>query len=226
MSTHHRLEPFEDRRAGGGALASALARYRGEPDLLVLGLPRGGVPVAAVVAEALDAELDVLVVRKLGVPWHPELAMGAIASGDATVLSDEVIEGSGVSRPQVQQVLEREREELARRERRYREGRPFPEVEGRTVIVVDDGIATGSTMKAAVRALRQLGAGRVVVAVPVAPAQALHDFEGLADDFVCVQAPEHFYAVGAWYLRFGQTQDEEVRSLLRSRNDDPGVARP
>lgn len=215
-------EPFEDREAGGRALAQALERYRGEQGLIVLGLPRGGVPVAAEVATALDAELDVLVVRKLGVPWHPELAMGAIASGGATVLNDEVIEGIGVSRAQVDEIMKREREELARRERQYRQDRPFPDVAGRTVIVVDDGIATGSTMKAAVQALRQLGAGRVVVAVPVAPAQATDEFREVADDFFCVKTPQHFHAVGAWYLRFGQTSDDEVRRLLASQPEQRG----
>lgn len=216
MKAKRLQEPFEDREAGGRELAKALERYRGEEGLIVLGLPRGGVPVAAEVARALGAELDVLVVRKLGVPWHPELAMGAIASGGATVLSDEVIESTGVSRPQVENVMKREREELVRRERQYREDRPFPDVTGRTVILVDDGIATGSTMKAAVQALRQLGAGRVVIGVPVAPARAVDEFREVADDFVCVKAPENFYAVGAWYLRFGQTPDEEVRRLLAS----------
>lgn len=217
MSASHRHEPFEDREAAGRELAAALDCYRGEHGLLALGLPRGGVPVAARVAEELNAELDVLVVRKLGVPWQPELAMGAIASGGATVLNDEVIEATGVSRGQVNEVMHHERDELERRERQYREGRPFPDVAGRTVILVDDGIATGSTMKAAVLALRQLGAGRVVVAVPVAPAQAADELKTVADDFVCIHAPDSFYAVGAWYLRFGQTSDEEVRQLLQSR---------
>lgn len=218
MERDRSREPFEDRQAAGVALAGSLARYRGEPGLLVLGLPRGGVPVAAEVAQALGAELDVIVVRKLGVPWHPELAMGAIASGGATVLSDEVIGGTGVSRPQVDEVMKHEREELVRRERQYREDRPFPDVAGRTVILVDDGIATGSTMKAAVKGLRELGAGRVIVAVPVAPAQAADEFREVADDFVCLKAPSNFYAVGAWYRQFGQTSDDEVRSLLRGHS--------
>lgn len=218
-------EPFEDRHAAGRALAGALSGYRGEPGLLVLGLPRGGVPVAWEVARALHAELDVLVVRKLGVPWHPELAMGAIASGGATVVSDEIVERAGVTRAQVDEVLHRERDELERRERAYRRDRPFPEVHGRTVILVDDGIATGATMKAAVQALGQLGAGRVVVAVPVAPARTLDEFRDLADEVVCINAPVHFQAVGAWYLRFGQTSDDEVRRLLQSgaaRKEDRG----
>lgn len=207
-------EPFEDRHAAGVELARALAKYGNTAGLLVLGLPRGGVPVAAAVADALGADLDVLVVRKLGVPWQPELAMGAVASGGATVFSDEVMESIGISESQVGEVMQRERRELERRERLYRAGRPFPGVAGRTVILVDDGIATGATMKAAVRALRQLEAGRVVVAVPVAPAQVRAEFEAVADEFVCVRAPKHFFAVGAWYRHFGQTSDEEVQRLI------------
>lgn len=216
MSNRRDSEPFEDRHDAGRALAAALAGYRDEPGLLVLGLPRGGVPVAWEVARALDAELDVLVVRKLGVPWHPELAMGAIASGGAKVVSDEIVDSAGVTEAQLDEVLRRERDELERRERGYRRDRPFPEVRGRTVILVDDGIATGATMKAAVQALGQLGAGRVVVAVPVAPARTVDEFRAIADEVVCINAPVHFQAVGAWYLRFGQTPDEEVRRLLQS----------
>ncbi len=218
MDRERQPEPFADRRAAGRALADALAEYRDTTELLVLGLPRGGVPVAAEVARALDAEFDVLVVRKLGVPWQPELAMGAIASGGATVLNDEVIGYAGIGRSEIDEVAAHERAELARRERRYRADRPFPDVTGRTVVVVDDGIATGSTMKVAVRALRQLGAGRVVVAVPVAPAEALDDFLAVADDFVCVAAPERFHAVGSWYVDFDPTTDDEVQRLLGPRS--------
>lgn len=214
METRQSTELFEDRHAAGLALAAALSGYRKVPGLLVLGLPRGGVPVAAAVADALGAELDVLVVRKLGVPWQPELAMGAVASGGATVFSDEVMESIGISESQLDEVMQSERRELERRERLYRADRPFPDVAGRTVILVDDGIATGATMKAAVRALRQLEAGRVVVAVPVAPAQVRAEFDAVADEFVCVRAPKHFFAVGAWYRHFGQTSDEEVQHLI------------
>jgi len=216
MNADYESRGFPDRYAAGRSLAQALSGYRNEPHLLVLGLPRGGVPVAHEVAEALDAELDVLVVRKLGVPWQPELAMGAVASGGVSVLNEDVIRQLAIVGDDLEVVTERETGEVKRRERVYRGDRPEPKIAGRTVILVDDGIATGSTMKAGVEALKQEGASRVVVAVPVAPAGAREEFEGLADEFVAVIEPDNMMAVGAWYLDFGQTSDDEVRELLIS----------
>lgn len=213
---------FPDRFAAGRTLAQALSAYSDAQGLLVLGLPRGGVPVAHEVAEALDAELDVLVVRKLGVPWQPELAMGAVASGDVTVLNEQLIAQLGITLDDLKVVMQRAKEEVKRRERLYRGDRPGPAVAGRAVILVDDGIATGSTMKAGVQALKKAGAAKVIVAVPVAPAGASDEFAGLADDFVAVMEPDDLMAVGAWYLDFGQTSDDEVRELLASRGRRPG----
>ena len=211
MNTHHH---YANRREAGRALADALHRYAGEKDPLVLALPRGGVPVAFEVALALDAELDLMLVRKLGLPGHEELAMGAIASGGVRVLNRELVAHLHIGEGTLEAVARREQEELERRERSYRDDRPPPRVEGRTVILVDDGLATGSTMLAAVEALRQRGAGRVVVAVPVAPADAAAQFLGVADDFVCPTMPEEFMSVGLWYDDFAQTTDEEVHDLL------------
>lgn len=216
MQGDYESRGFPDRFAAGRSLARALAGYRDEPGLLVLGLPRGGVPVAHEVAEAFNAELDVLVVRKLGVPWQPELAMGAVSSSGVAVLNEELIRQLGISKDDLDKVTQQETAEVNRRERLYRGGRPEPELAGRTVILVDDGIATGSTMKAGVQALKKAGAGKVVVAVPVAPAGAREEFEGLADDFVAVIEPGNMMAVGAWYLDFGQTRDKEVGELLAS----------
>lgn len=208
------MEPFEDRRAAGRALATHLATHAGREGLLVLGLPRGGVPVAWEVARALGAELDVMVVRKLGVPWFPELAMGAVASGDARVMNEDVVASAAVSERELQQVIERELTELRRRERLYRGDRPPLEVKGRPVVLVDDGVATGASMRAAVAAVRSLDPACVIVAVPVAPHDAPRLFAGVADAFVAVYLPPDFDAVGRWYLDFSQTTDEEVRALL------------
>ncbi|MDE2255730.1 MAG: phosphoribosyltransferase [Betaproteobacteria bacterium] len=209
---------FEDRFAAGRALARALQAYAAQRDVLVLGLPRGGVPVAFEVARALGAELDVLIVRKLGVPHQPELAMGAISSGDALYLNRDLIALTGVTKAEIESVLEAERKELARRELLYRGSRPAVRVEGRTVIVVDDGIATGASMHAALLALRSKHPGRIVVAVPVAPAQTQERLGAATDVFISVMTPEPFYAVGQFYEHFDQTSDEEVRTLLeRSR---------
>jgi predicted phosphoribosyltransferase len=180
----------------------------------VLALPRGGVPVALEVARALDAPLDVFVVRKLGLPGHEELAMGAIATGGVRVLNREVIDVHGVPPALIAAVGARENEELRRRERRYRGQRPPPDVRGRTVILVDDGLATGSTMRAAVLALRRLEPARIVVAVPVGDATTCEEFAADADEVVCARTPEPFGAVGLWYDDFSQTTDEEVRELL------------
>ena len=209
---------FEDRFAAGRALARALHAYAAQRDVLVLALPRGGVPVAFEVARALGAELDVLIVRKLGVPHQPELALGAISSGNALYLNRDLIALTGVTKAEIESVLEAEREELARRELLYRGSRPAVRVEGRTVIVVDDGIATGASMHAALLALRSKRPARIVVAVPVAPAQTQERLGAATDVFISVMTPEPFYAVGQFYEHFDQTSDEEVRTLLeRSR---------
>lgn len=205
---------FEDRSEAGRALADALAAWRGAPDTVVLGLPRGGVPVAYEIASALGLPLDVLLVRKLGLPWQPELAMGAIASGGAVVLNDEVVRYLPPGSDALVSVQQREQQELERRERIFRGDRPPLDMRGRTGIVVDDGLATGATMEAAVRALRKLGAKRVVVAVPVASAEARDRVAVLADEVVCLSAPAWFSAVGQWYRDFGQTEDAEVSELL------------
>jgi erythromycin esterase-like protein/predicted phosphoribosyltransferase len=207
---------FRDRREAGRVLARLLDRYRGRPDVIVLGLPRGGVPVAYDVATALGAPLDVFLVRKLGVPGHEEVAMGAIASGGTLVLNEDVVRGLGIRPEVVQQVAEREGRELLRREQAYREGRPAPEIAGKTVIVVDDGLATGASMRAAIQALRQLRPRRIVVAVPAAPESTCRELSAMVDDVVCATTPSPFLAVGQSYWDFTQTTDEEVRDLLRA----------
>jgi predicted phosphoribosyltransferase len=205
---------YADRADAGRALARALAHLRAAPDAIVLGLPRGGVPVACEVAAALGLPLDVLVVRKLGLPQQPELAMGAIASGGALVVNDEVVRYLGGRTGAFEAVRAREQAELERRERDYRGTRPPLKVSGLTAILVDDGLATGATMEAAVRALQLLGAHRVIVAVPVGSVEARERIEAVADEVVCLATPEFFSAVGQWYADFGQTEDEEVRELL------------
>ncbi len=202
----------------GTELAGLLARYRANPQAVVLALPRGGVPVGYEVASALGLPLDVLVVRKLGMPTQPELAMGAVASGGAVVLNDDVVRYLPRGSNAVEEVKARELQELARREVAYRGDRPALRMSGRTAIVVDDGLATGATMEAAVRALRSLDAERIVVAVPVASSEARERIAAVADEVLCLQTPPFFSAVGQWYERFDQTEDEEVRELLaRSR---------
>jgi predicted phosphoribosyltransferase len=209
---------FLDRTDAGRALAGLLTGYRGDPKAVVLALPRGGVPVAYEVASALELPLDVLVVRKLGLPSQPELAMGAVASGGAIVLNEDVVRYLPRGGDVLEQVTARELQELARRESSYRGDRPALQMRGHTGILVDDGLATGATMAAAVRALRSLEAGRIVVAVPVASVEARERIAALADEVACLQAPPLFSAVGQWYERFDQTADEEVRELLaRSR---------
>jgi putative phosphoribosyl transferase len=204
---------FRNRRQAGRLLAAKLADYVGRPDVIVLALPRGGVPVAFEVARALGAPLDVYLVRKLGVPGREELAMGAIASGGVRVLND-VAEALGITEEEVAEVVAREQKELERRERLYREGRPVPAVRGRTVILVDDGLATGSSMRAAVTALRRRSPRRVVVAVPVGAPETCAELQEETDETVCASMPEPFRGVGAWYEDFSQTTDEEVRELL------------
>lgn len=206
--------PFHDRADAGRQLAAKLLKYSQRPDTLVLGLPRGGVPVAFEVARALDAPLDVFLVRKLGLPGHEELAMGAIASGGVRVLNEEVVREFGIPHDVIERVTAQELLELERRDREYRGGRPRPEIEGRTVMIVDDGLATGSTMRAAVAALRRLNPAWIVVAAPVAAPSTCRELQREADEVVCAETPAYFFAVGAWYEDFGQTTDEEIRELL------------
>lgn len=206
---------FSDRSDAGRQLASLLTAYANRGDVIVLALPRGGVPVAYEVASALHAPLDVFLVRKLGVPGHSELAMGAIASGGVRVLSDDIIGPLGIPQAAIEEVTERERVELDRRDRMYRNGRPPADLEGRTVILVDDGLATGATMEAAILAARQAKPARVVVAAPVGAPDTCQRLAAAADEVVCVATPEPFQAVGLWYERFDQTSDEEVIELLQ-----------
>jgi len=205
---------YRDRTEAGQALAAKLAAHADRPDVLVLALPRGGVPVAFEVAQALHAPLDVFLVRKLGVPGREELAMGALATGGVRVLNEDVVAALGIAEPAIAAVIREEEQELQRREQLYRGDRPAPDVRGRTVILVDDGLATGSTMRAALAALRQQGPARLVVAVPVGAAETCADFRAEADEVVCARTPEPFYAVGLWYNDFSQTTDEEVHELL------------
>lgn len=207
---------FRDRAAAGRALAESLTSYAGQDDVIVLGLPRGGVPVAAEIARALLAPLDLMLVRKLGVPGHEELAMGAIASGGVRVLNSEVVAGLEISESAIDRVATEEKRELQRREREYRGDRPPPQLQKKTVILVDDGLATGATMRAAVTATREHHPGRVVVAIPVAPEETCRELEQVADEVVCLSMPEPFMAIGIWYQQFGQVSDQEVRELLRS----------
>jgi putative phosphoribosyl transferase len=205
---------FRDRREAGRALAAELASYRGKDGLLVLGLARGGVPVSWEVASALHAELDVFLVRKLGVPHWPELAMGALASGGVVVMNDNVVSNVRISDEQVHAVIEREAAELTRREDVYRGGRPIADPHNKTVILVDDGIATGASMLAAVRALRATGPEAIIVAVPVGPQSACQELAQEADDVVCATMPPDFEAVGQVFVDFHQVTDYEVRELL------------
>jgi putative phosphoribosyl transferase len=214
MPERSNRSPFANRREAGAELASKLRQYAGRSDVIVLALPRGGVPVAFEVAEALDAPLDIFLVRKLGTPGHPELAMGAIASGGVRVLNKDVVQWYGISAPAIEAVAEEEQRELERREREYRQGRALLDLHNRIVILIDDGLATGSTMKAAVQAVRQHRPARVVVAVPVGAASTCEEFADVTDETVCARTPEPFSAVGLWYRDFSQTTDEEVRALL------------
>jgi putative phosphoribosyl transferase len=204
-----------DRREAGLALASELSHYAGRDDVVVLALPRGGVPVAFEVAESLDAPLDIFLVRKLGMPGHPEYAMGAIASGGVRVLSEDVVRAYNIPQSAIDIVVRKEQQELGRREREYRRGAALTDLRGRVVILVDDGLATGSTMRAAVQAVRQHGPARVVVAVPVGAPSTCEEFADVTDETVCARTPEPFAAVGHWYQDFSQTTDEEVQALLR-----------
>ena len=217
---------FRDRAEGGRVLADRLKESIGERDILVLALPRGGVPVAFEIAQQFRADLDVFLVRKLGVPRHEELAMGAIASGGVRVLNRALIAELGIPSAAIDRVIEREQIEIARRETMYREGRPALPIAQRTVALVDDGLATGSTMLAAVRAVRAQDPGEIVVAVPVATAQACDEFQREVDHVVCAATPQPFLAVGIWYEDFSQTTDDAVRELLeRAARTRIGVSR-
>lgn len=213
--------PFANRRDAGRELASRLRQYAERNDVVVLALPRGGVPVGCEVAEALNAPLDIFVVRKLGLPGHAELAMGAIASGGVRVLNEEVVRWYGVPEQAIEAVARLEQTELERREREYRQGRPPTELRDRVVILVDDGLATGSTMKAAVEAVRQHHPARVIVAVPVGAPSTCEELADVTDETVCARTPEPFSAVGQWYLDFSQTTDEEVRAILQQCASGP-----
>ena len=206
---------FRDRLEAGRKLAERLPAYAGRDDVVVLALPRGGVPVGYEVARTLGAALDVFVVRKLGVPGHEELAFGAVASGGVRVLNDDVVATLGLSEREIEPIVERERGEVERRERAYRGDRPPLELQGRTAILVDDGLATGASMRAAALAVRRLRPRAVVVAVPVAAEETCAEFRDDVDEVVCFFTPELFYAVGIWYEDFEQTSDEEVRELLQ-----------
>ncbi len=205
---------LRDRTEAGWLLASHLTDYAGHPDVMVLALPRGGVPVAFEVAQSLDAPLDVFVVRKLGVPGFEELAMGAIATGGVRVLNDDVVLMLRIPDEVIEAVTAKEQRELARRERAYRGDRPAPNVRGRTVVLVDDGVATGTTTRAAVATLRQQRPARIVLAVPVAPLDTCHVLGAEVDEVVCLMTPEPFYAISVWYEEFPQTSDRQVRDLL------------
>jgi putative phosphoribosyl transferase len=207
---------FANRSEAGRLLAERLGKYAGRDDVLVLGLPRGGVPVAYEIAKRLNAPLDVFIVRKLGVPGFEELAAGAIASGGVRVLNEEVMRAIPHAEEAIEVVSTRETAELKRREQMYRVGRPAPDVRDRTVILVDDGLATGATMRAAVKALRERGTAKIAVAVPVGPPDTCHEVEQLADETLCLSTPPFFQAVGQYYDDFSQTSDEDVRELLTS----------
>jgi predicted phosphoribosyltransferase len=216
--------PYRDRREAGRYLAAKLADYAGRPDMLVLALPRGGVPVAYEVARALNVPLDVFLVRKLGVPGREELAMGAIASGGVRLLNEDVVRALRIPPDVIDQVTATERAELERREREYRGDRPAPDVRGKTVILIDDGLATGASMRVAVAALRQRHPARLVVAVPIAAPSTCDEFRNEVDEVICARTPDPFYAVGLWYEDFSQTTDEEVRDLLRRAGHGREVA--
>ncbi|WP_165252586.1 phosphoribosyltransferase [Paludisphaera soli] len=219
-------DAYRDRREAGRVLAAGLAAYAGRTDVLVLALPRGGVPVAYEVARALGAPLDVFLVRKLGVPGHAELALGAIASGGVRLLNDDVVQALGVSPGVVDAIAAEEWAELERREREYRGDRPTPEVRYRTAILVDDGLATGASMRAAVAAVRKGAPARIVVAVPVGAPSTCRELLRQVDEVVCPRTPERFHAVGLWYHDFSQTTDEEVRALLGRAAQERQAAGP
>ncbi len=209
------MSTFKDRSEAGKLLAERLSEYGGRADIQVLALPRGGVPVGFEVAKALDAPLDVFLVRKLGVPGHEELAMGAIATSGVRVLNRDVVDALQIPPDVINRVAETEQHELERREREYRDARPFPDMRDKIAILVDDGLATGSTMRAAVEALRHMSPHKIIVAVPTAPRETCEEFTKIVDQVICLITPEPFYGVGLWYQYFPQVTDDEVRELLR-----------
>jgi putative phosphoribosyl transferase len=215
---------YRDRSEAGQVLARKLTHYAGRQDVLVLALPRGGVPVAFEVAKALHAPLDVFLVRKLGVPGHEELAMGAIATGGVRVINEDVVRMLHIPDAVIDAVAAREQQELQRREHLYRDDLPPPNVQGRTVILIDDGLATGSTMRAAVMALRKQHPARSVVAVPVAAPSTCSELQAEVDEIICAQTPEPFYGVGFWYEDFSQISDKEVHDLLVQAQHERSVA--
>ena len=217
---------YRDRSDAGRVLATQLTAYANRRDVLVLALPRGGVPVAYEVAKALHAPLDVFIVRKLGVPGHEELAMGAIATGGVCVLNEDVVQMLHIPDRVIEAVIAKEQQELERREHLYRDDRPPPDVRDRTIILIDDGLATGATMRAAIKALRQQHPARLVVAVPVAAPPTCEELGAQVDEIICAKTPEPFYGVGYWYEDFSQTTDEEVHALLaQSEQEKPVPAR-
>ena len=217
---------YRDRIDAGRVLATQLMAYANRSDVLVLALPRGGVPVAYQVAKALHAPLDVFLVRKLGLPGHEELAMGAIATGGVCVLNEDVVQMLHIPGRVIEEVAAKEQQELERREHLYRDGRPPPDVRDRTVILIDDGLATGATMRAAIKALQQQHPARIVVAVPVAAPPTCEELSALVDEVICAKTPEPFYGVGYWYEDFSQTTDEEVHALLaQAEQEKPVTAR-
>jgi len=218
------LLPLRDRAEAGRLLAARLSHYAHRSDVIVLALPRGGVPVAAEVARRLQAPLDLFLVRKLGVPGHEELAMGAIGTGGVLMLNQAVVSLAGISREDIMEAIAREEAELSRRAHAYRGARPRPDLRGRTVILVDDGLATGATMRAAAAGVRGQGAAAVVVAVPVAAADTCEELRAVADDTICLATPQPFRAVGLWYEDFSETSDDEVRDLLGGAWAEPHEA--
>lgn len=210
---------FEDRKSAGRLLAAELKAYKNHPNLIVLGLPRGGVVTAYEVAKALEIPLDVFLVRKLGVPWQPELAMGAMAEGDVIIWNQNILESLSIPENEIKKVIEAEKEELLRRQKLYRGHHAPPVVEGREVILVDDGLATGATMQVAIKALKKRGAKKIIVAVPVAAVETCNNLRKQVDDLICLLTPSPFESIGQWYEEFGQISDEEVINLLgRSHN--------
>lgn len=208
------MKPFQDRKEAGRVLAKALAAYANQPNLLVLALPRGGVPVAYEIAKSLHAKLDVFIVRKLGFPNHPEFAMGAIAEGGYTYLNQTLIQEAHLTQASVDAVKSAEMIEMQRRQRQYRGNRPFPEIEGKTVILVDDGVATGASLRVAIEAIRAFHPAVMTVAVPVADPEVIEDLAREVDAFICPLQPSPLNAVGAWYAHFPAVEDEEVRDCL------------
>lgn len=211
---------FKNRQDSGEQLAPELETYKGDPDVIVFGLARGGVPVARKIAEYLNAPLDVYIVRKLGVPGQRELALGAIASGGDRVLNKDIVETLEISQDYIDEIAKQEEQELKRREELYRGVRELPELEGRIVILVDDGLATGASMRAAIRAVRTHQPKKIIVAVPVAPQDTCDDLSDLVDEMICLETPQPFGGVGAWYDEFHQTTDQEVRSILEQANKE------